>query len=61
MTDRPLPEEPPPDVDAWTAEPDDPDMAGPGAEFADESADGTPGVRSGEEQHPQEFDQESNN
>jgi hypothetical protein len=52
MTDRPLPEEPPPDVDAWTAEPEDPDTAGPGAEFASEPEDADPGVRSGEEQHP---------
>jgi hypothetical protein len=53
MTDRPLPEEPPPDVDAWAAEPEDPDMAGPGAEFVDEPEGGAAGERSGQERHPQ--------
>ncbi len=57
MTDRPLPEEPPSDVDEWTAEPGDPDVAGPGAEFANEADDAVPDTegkqaRSGEERHP---------
>jgi hypothetical protein len=58
MTDRPLPEEPPPDVDDWTGEPGDPDVAGPGAEFANEPDDSGPRLqggderRSGEERHP---------
>ena len=54
MADRPLPEEPPPDVDDWTAEPKDPDAAGPGAEFANESDEAVPGVRSGEERSGEE-------
>ena len=61
MTDRSLPEEPPRDADAWAAEPEDPDMAGPGAEFVNEPEDATPGERSGEERHPRKSDQESNN
>ena len=52
MTDRPPPDEPPPDIDDWTGEPGDPDMAGPPAEFANESEEGVPGVRSGEERAP---------
>jgi len=51
-TDRKLPEEPPNDDYHWTAEPEEPDVAGMPGEYADEGDEAVPGVRSGEEKHP---------
>jgi hypothetical protein len=49
-TDRPVPDEPPPDDYQWTGEPGDPDAGGAPAEFVDDP-----------EAANQDFDQESKN
>lgn len=56
--DRPLPDEPPPDDFHWTAEPEDPDVAGMPGEYVNAPAEDVPGVRRSEETS---FDQESKN
>jgi hypothetical protein len=50
MTDRNLPDEPPPDDYEWTGEPGDPDAAGMPAEFVNEP-----------DAAVEQFDQESKN
>ena len=51
-TDRELPDEPPNDDYHWTAEPEEPDIAGMPGEFANEPDDAVPRLHSGEEKHP---------
>ena len=41
-----VPDEPAPDAFDWTAEPEQPDVAGMPGEFVNEPGDGVPGVRS---------------
>ena len=47
-TDRQLPDEPPNDDYHWTAEPEEPDIAGMPGEFTNEPDDAVPRLHSGE-------------